>query len=77
MKKDPTKVQEKRKKILPSRLKDGKFMKIFKIAEFWKIFILCFIFHVLYYDTHHIEQKPFEDTSLSIYQGSSSQSSPG
>ena len=66
VKKDPTKVQEKRKKILPSRFKDGKFMKIFKIAEFWKIFILCFIFHFLYYDTQHIKQKPFEDTSLSI-----------
>ena len=41
-------------------------MKIFKIAEFWKIFILYFTFHILYYDTQHIKQKSFEDMSLSI-----------
>ena len=66
MKKDTTKVQEKRNKILPSRSKEGKFMKIFKIAEFWKIFILYFIFYILYYDTQHIKQRCFEDMSLSI-----------
>ena len=57
MKNNPTKVQGKRNKIMPSRSKDGKFMKFFKIAEFWKIFILCFIFHILHHDTQHIKQK--------------------
>ena len=55
MKKDPIKVQEKRNKILPSRSKEGKFVKIFKIAEVWKI-ILYFKFYILYYDTQHIKQ---------------------
>ena len=41
-------------------------MKIFKNAKFWKIFILYFIVHILYYDTQHKEQKGFEDMSLSI-----------
>ena len=41
-------------------------MNIFKIAEFWKIFILYFIFHILYYNTQHKKQKRFEDMSLSI-----------
>ena len=54
VKKDPTKVQEKPNKILPSRSKEGKFMKIFKNAEFWKIFILYFIFYTLHYNTQHI-----------------------
>ena len=81
MKNNPTKVQGKRNKIMPSRSKDGKFMKFFKIAEFWKIFILCFIFHILHHGTQHIKQKRFEDMSvcqgLHTYQGSSCQSSPG
>ena len=47
VKKDPIKVQEKRNKILPCRSKEGKFMKVFKIAEFY----------VLYYDTQHIKQR--------------------
>ena len=34
VKKDPTKAQEKQNKILSSRSKEGRFMKIFKIAEF-------------------------------------------
>ena len=66
MRKDPTKVQRKRKKVLPSISKEGKFMKFFKIAEFWKIFILCFIFHILHYGTQHVKQKKFEDMSVSI-----------
>ena len=41
-------------------------MKIFKVAEFWKIFILYFILYILYYDTQHIKQKHFEDMPLSI-----------
>ena len=66
VKKDPTKVRGKRSKILLCRSKEGKFMKFFKIAEFWKIFILCFISHILYYDTHRIKEKRFEDMSVSI-----------
>ena len=66
MKKYSTKVQEIQNKILSSRFKEGKFMKIPKIAEFCKMFILYFIFHILYYDTQHIKQKSFEDMSLSI-----------
>ena len=71
VKKDKEKVrvkkdQEKRNKILPSKSKEGKFMKIFKTAEFWKIFILYFIFHILYYGTQHLKQKSFEDMLLSI-----------
>ena len=57
MKNDPTKVQEKRNKILPSRSKEEKF---------WKIFKLSFIFHILYFDAQHIKQKRFEGMSLSI-----------
>ena len=66
MKKYPTKVQEIQDKILPSRFKEGNLMKISKIAEFCKIFILYFIFYILYYDTQHIKQKSFEDMSLGI-----------
>ena len=69
MKNNPTKVQGKRNKIMPSRSKDGKFMKFFKIAEFWIIFILCFIFHILHHDTQHIKQKRFEDMSVCHHQG--------
>ena len=55
MKKYPTKVQEIQDKILPSRFKEGNLMKISKIAEFCKIFILYFIFYILYYVqvSHH------------------------
>ena len=66
VKKYPTKVQEIQDKILPSRFKEGNLMKISKIAEFCKIFILYFIFYILYYDTQHIKQKSFEDMSLGI-----------
>ena len=66
VKKYPTKVQEIQDKILPSRFKEGNLMKVSKIAEFCKIFILYFIFYILYYDTQHIKQKSFEDMSLSI-----------
>ena len=66
MKKYPTKVQEIQDKILPSRFKEGNLMKVSKIAEFCKIFILYFIFYILYYDTQHIKQKSFEDMSLGI-----------
>ena len=62
----PYKSTKKQNKILRSRPKKRKFTKIFKIAESWKMFILYFIFHVLYYDSQHIKQKGFEDMSLSI-----------
>ena len=65
-KKDPTKVVEKRSKILSSRSKERKFLKSFKNGEFGKVFILYFIFHIFYYNTQHIKQKGFQYKSLSI-----------
>ena len=47
VKKDPTKVQEKRNKILPSRSKEGKSMKILKLQNFGKF--SYYMFHVSYF----------------------------
>ena len=60
MKKDPTKVQEKRNKILPSRSKEGKFMKIFKIFKF----SYYISYRILRYSAY--KAKSFKDMSLTI-----------